>query len=156
MKKKDTVFDYLTQIFLIFGVMIVCICCFCVLFGESAKEVSTIFSLGNAGIGVKTLMQFFFLSVMITTLKFILFTDGLIKKIPLVARVIFMFVGVIAMIVGMVIIFGWFPVKMWKAWVSFFVCFVVCAAISAIVSYIKEKQENRKMEEALNDLKKGM
>uniref|UniRef100_UPI004056D24F hypothetical protein n=1 Tax=Acetatifactor sp. TaxID=1872090 RepID=UPI004056D24F len=156
MKKKDTVFDYLIQIFMIYGVTILCMCLLTIMFGEKAKEVSTIFSMGAAGIGIETLMQFFFLSVMIATLRFVLFTDGLIKRIPLVVRVMLMFACVIALIVFMVIWFGWFPVNMWKAWVGFFACFIVCAVISTLISYVKEKQENKKMEEALNNLKKGM
>lgn len=156
MKKKDTVFDYLMQIFMIYGVTVLSLCFLGALFGEGAEGVSTIFSLGNSGFRISTLLQFFFLSVMIATLKFVLFTDGLIKKMSLAVRVILMFGSVIALIVFMVFLFGWFPVDLWKAWVGFFVCFFLSAVVSTLISYVKEKKENQKMEDALNDLKKGM
>lgn len=156
MKKKDTVFDYLIQIFMIYGVTMVCICTFCVMFGENAREVSTLFALGSQGISVNTMLQFFMLSVIIATLRFLLFTDGLVKNIPLVVRMLLMFGMVIAVIVLFVVWFGWFPVNMWQPWVMFCVCFLVSAIISTVLSYVKEQHENKKMEEALNELKKGI
>ncbi len=155
MKKKDTVFDYVISIFLIYGFVILCLCLFCVLFGEAAKDYSTLFALGGQGLTVDTLLQYFVLSAIIATLKFVLFTDGLVKNIPLVIRSIVMFGAVILVIVVMVILFDWFPDDMWEAWFSFFVCFLVCAVVSAILSAVKEKYENRKLEEALREMKKG-
>lgn len=156
MKKKNTVFDYLIQIFMIYGVTMVCICAFCMMFGENAREVSTLFALGSQGISVNTMLQFFVLSVIIATLRFVLFTDGLVKNIPMVVRTLLMFSVIIAVIVLFVVWFGWFPVNMWQPWVMFFVCFLVSAIVSAVLSYVKEQHENKKMEEALNELKKGI
>lgn len=156
MKKKDTIFDYLMQIFIVYGFSLLCICMFCMFFGEEAKSHSTLFALGSQGLSVDTMLQFFCLSVIITTFKFVLFTDGLIKNIAMVARVIIMFLMVITTIVLFVILFGWFPVTMWKPWFMFFLCFFICTLASTILSYIKEKHENKKIEEALNELKKGV
>lgn len=155
MKKKETIFDYLMQIFMIYGFTILCICIFCMLFGQEAKEYSTLFALGSQGLSIETMLQFFLLSIIITTLKHVLFTDGLIKNISLVARVIIMFGMIIVTMILFVILFGWFPINMWKPWIMFLVCFFVCAVISTILSYTKEKLENKKMEEALNKLKRG-
>lgn len=156
MRKKETVFDYMISIFMIYGFTILCICFFCALFGEEATDYSTLFALGGKGLTLETLLQFFLLSAIIATLKFVLFTDGLLKNIPMVIRTIVMFGAVIAVIVVMVILFDWFPVTMWESWLGFFVCFFVCAVISTILSCVKEKHENKKLEEALRELKKGV
>ncbi len=78
MERKETVFDYLEQIFIIFGITIAVLNIFCLMFGEEAKAFSSMFTLGKNGLSVPTMVQFFFVSVIIATLRFILFTDGLI------------------------------------------------------------------------------
>lgn len=154
MRKKDTVFDYIEQIFKVFGFTVICLCGFCVLFGEDAREFSTIFTMGKTGLSAITILQFFLTSVIIVTLRFIFFTDGLIKKLPLAVRTIAMFGFVLMLIILFSIWFDWFPVNMWQPWVMFFLCFGISAGISTAVSVWKEKIENKKMDEALQRLKK--
>ena len=153
MRKKDTVFDYIEQIFKVFGFTLICLCAFCILFGEGAKEFSSIFALGKNGLSISTMLQFFLSAVIIITLRFIFFTDKLIKKLPLAVRTILMFASVLLFIVLFSILFGWFPVNMWKPWVMFFLCFGISTTISTLVSIGKEKVENAKMDEALQRLK---
>lgn len=154
MKKNETVFDYIGQIFLIFGFTIVCLNIFCILFGEDAREYSTIFSLGKNGLSVQTMLQFLLTSSIIVTLRFLLLTDGLIKKVPIAIRIAGMFASIILIMALFIILFDWFPVDMWRPWVMFFVCFGISAGISIAVSGWKEKMENKKMDEALQRLKK--
>lgn len=155
MRKKDTVFDYIEQIFKVFGFTVVCLCVFSALCGEDAKGVSTIFALGRGGLSVVTLGQFFLTSVLIVTLRFIFFADGLITKLPLAIRTITMFVLVFLVIVVFSIWFGWFPVNEWKPWLMFAGCFGVCAIVSTVVSIVRERFENKKLDEALQRLKQG-
>lgn len=155
MKKKETVFDYIVQIFVSFGFTVVALNIFCILFGEEAREYSTIFSLGGEGLSVQTMLQFLLTSSIIVTLRFIFFTDGLIKKVSIAIRTIGMFGSIIVMMALFIYLFGWFPVNMWQAWAMFFICFGVCAGVSAVVSALNEKLENKKMEEALQRLKQG-
>ncbi len=155
MKKREIIFDYIEQIFKIFGVVVLCMCIFCVLLGERAKEFSTIFALGESGLTINTILQFFLLSVIIITLRLVFFTEGLIKKLPVAVRTVCMFILVILFITLFSILFGWFPVNMWQAWLSFFVCFFVSAGISTALALLKEKVENKRMEEALRRLKEG-
>lgn len=156
MKKKDTVFDYVNSIFVIYGFVILCMCLFCVLLGDAAKDYSTLFALGSQGLTVNTMLEFFLLAALIATLKFVLFADGKIKNVPLAARVVIMFGAVIVIMVFFVVWFGWFPINIWEAWVSFLVSFLICAIVSAVLSSVKERYENKKLEEALAQLKKGM
>ena len=48
MEEKKTVFSYLANIFMIFGVTVLIISVLTVLCGEEAREVSTIFEIGRA------------------------------------------------------------------------------------------------------------
>lgn len=64
-----------------------------------------------------------------------------------------MFVCIIAGVAIFSAVFQWFPVNQFLPWVMFFVSFGVCATISVIVSVIKERHENRRMQQALERLK---
>ncbi|MBO5282452.1 MAG: DUF3021 family protein [Lachnospiraceae bacterium] len=153
MNKKNTVWDYLTHIMVVWGISLLSISVFAFLFGENGKGYSSIFSLGSEGISLATLAQFFLLAVMITTLRWVFFTDGLIKRLPIAARCIWMVAGVILTVGVLAAVCGWFPVNQVMPWLMFLICFFVCAAISVAVSVRKEKNDNQKMQEALERLK---
>lgn len=153
METKKTIFDYIGQVFLIFGITILVLNVFCILFGDSAKNFSTMFALGSAGLRVQTMLQFFGVAVCIVFLRFLFFTDVIIKKMPIVVRAVSMVTAVVLVIAVFIWAFGWFPVHIWRAWVMFFFCFGVSFAISMVVTTWKERMENRKMEEALARIK---
>lgn len=153
MNKKDTVFSYLTQIFLIYGFTILTLTVFCFFFGEGAKDFSTIFALGSSGLSLATMIQFFALSVCIATFRFVLFSDGLIRKVSIAVRTVIMFALVILLMILFIYLFGWFPINMWQPWVMFLLCFGISAVFSTLLSVWKEKLENQMMEEALSRLK---
>jgi len=153
MEEKKTIFDYLSQILVVFGFSMLILNIFCLAFGNSAKDFSAMFELGNQGIPVKIAFEFFCLSSFITGIRFVFFTDIWIKKMPVWARTICMLVLVLIVIVAFIIIFGWFPIDMWQPWAMFFLCFGISFTGSYFVMMIKEKVENRKMKEALERLK---
>lgn len=153
MIKKSTVFDYFIQIMVIWGISVLSICLFCSLFGEAAKQYSSMFQLGQSGIAITTLMQYLLLSVIITSLRWLLFTDICIKRVSIMIRTILMFVCVIVSVGILAAVFQWFPVDDMKSWFMFFVCFFICACVSVAVSAAKEKSDNQKMQEALEHLK---
>ena len=153
MDNKPTIWDYLTQVFMIFGIAVLTLNIFCLLFGDSAREISTIFALGSEGLTVTTMLQFL-LAIGITILfRFIFMTDLIIKKMPLAARIITMFAAAFLNIVVFVILCDWFPVDNLTAWLMFLISFAISCAVSTAVSLLKEKMENRKLAEALNRLK---
>ena len=155
MIKKSTIFDYLIQIMVIWGISILSLCVFCSVFGEMAKGYSSMFQLGNSGIAISTLIQYLFLSIIVASLRWLFFTDVLIKRVSILIRSIMMFVSVILLIGIFAAIFQWFPVNDMKSWMMFFVCFFVCACISVVISAIKEKSDIKKMQEALEHLKES-
>lgn len=154
MEEKKTIFDYIGQVFLTFGITIGILNIFCLLFGDSAKEISTIFSLGSDGLSIRTTFQFFLASLCIVIAKFIFFTDVFIKKMSIAMRTVCMVSTVLIVLAVFIRICGWFPVNMWQPWLMFFLCFGISFAISMGVTVFKERMENRKMEEALDRLKR--
>lgn len=155
MEERKTIFDYLEQVFIIFGITLVVLNVFCLLFGEAAKEFSTMFSLGSKGLSVFTMAQFFLVSAIVVALRFLFFTDVIIKNMPVIRRTMCMVIIVLIIISVFISVFGWFPIDMWQPWAMFFLCFSICFFLSTMVTGMKEKAENRKMEEALNRIKQG-
>lgn len=155
MNRKNTIFDFFNHVFLIFGITVACLIVFVSLFGEDAKGVSTIFQLGDGGIAIATLLQYFLMSIIITALRVVFFTDTFIKNASIAVRTVAMFVVIIISIAIFAAVFGWFPIHMWEAWLAFFVCFAVCATISIVISSIKEKNDNRKLQDALENFCEG-
>lgn len=153
MDKSFSILKYLSQVFTIYGITSGLLNIFCILFGKSAYGFSTIFSLGNSGISVATSFQFLLAVSLIVGLKFIFMTDILIKKMPLAARIIVMFAGAFATMIVFIFAFGWFPADMPIAWIMFIVCFIISCAVSTLISVLAEKQENRRLEEALKRYK---
>lgn len=153
MIKKNTIFDFMTNFMVVFAISVISICIFTFLFGKDAEGVSSIFALGEKGIPLSTIIQFLVLALMITMFRWIFFTDKLIKTSSLTFRIILMFITVIITIAIFAAMFQWFPVNMVKPWLMFFICFAICSIVSVIISNLKEKKENEKLQEALELLK---
>ncbi len=154
MEERKTIFDYLAQVLMIFGFAMLLLNIFCLAFGESARGFSAMFELGSRGIPAEIAFQFLCISAIVTGLRFVFFTDALIKQMPLWMRTVCMLTAVILVIAVFIIAFRWFPVNMWQPWAMFFLCFGISFAGSWLVTTSREKYENRRMEEALQKLKK--
>lgn len=153
MEEKKTVFDYLAQTMHIFGFSMLTLNVFCLIFGNSAREFSEIFGLGNQGVPVGIAFQFLCISTLITGTRFVFFTDIVIKKMSIGVRTILMLSFVIIITAAFIILFHWFPVNMWQPWVMFFICFGLSFAGSCFFVTVKEKAENERMKKALQQLK---
>ena len=153
MEEKKTILDYLAQMMIVFGFAMLTLNIFCLVFGDSAKDFSTLFSLGDQGIPVEVVLQFVCVSALITGARFVFFTDVIIQRMPIWLRTICMLLLIVTIITAFIVIFHWFPVNMWQPWVMFFVCFGLSFLGSCFVVMVKEKVENRRMEEALQRLK---
>ena len=153
MDKRFTVFGFLAQVFMIYGVTTGLLNIFCMLFGDTANGYSTIFTLAGAGVSVATSLQFLLAVTVVIILRAVFMTGMLIKNMPLGARIAAMFVSVFAVIITFVFLFGWFPADDPLAWIMFILCFAVSCSVSVIVSTAAERQENRRLDEALKRVK---
>ena len=153
MDKKKGILGYLSQVFIIYGAIALLLNVSCMIFGEDAKSISTIFSLGNDGLPVYTSFQFLGAIALIVALRVVLLTDVIFKRIRTAMRVILLFSGCLAITIGFVFAFKWFPVTNTIVWVMFAGCFIVSCTIGTLISVLAEKQENKKLEEALRRFK---
>ena len=155
MEKRTTVFGFLAQVFMIYGITTGLLNVFCMLFGDIAEGYSTMFSLGGKGLSVATSMQFLLAVFLVICMRLIFMTDILIKNMALPARITAMFVGVFAVMVTFVFIFDWFPENEAIPWILFVICFAVSCTVSVMISRISEKNENKRLEEALKRVKEA-
>lgn len=153
MKERKTWIDYVEQVLKIFGFSIIILNIFCLLFGEDAEEISSIFSMGKAGLSIGTMMQFLLAAAWIVLMRFLFFTDIFVKDMRVLFRTFGMIVSSLVMMVFCIWAFRWFPIDDWLPWTMFFLSFGVCFVISLVLTVVKERMENRKMEEALKKLK---
>lgn len=153
MEERKTIFDYVGTIFSTFGFSVVVLNVFCLLFGEQAQDFSSIFSMGKEGLSTETMMQFLGAAVLMVFLRFLFFTDRIIKNMSVVLRTLCMVLTAIGIVVIFTLHFGWFPVDQWLPWFMFFLSFGICFLVSSLIAVLKEKSENKKMEEALARLK---
>lgn len=153
MEDKKTILDYLAEILIVFGFSMLIMNIFCLIFGNSAREYSAMFALGNRGIPANICFQFLFIAFLTTGNRVLFFTDMLIKNMPIWIRTICMLSIIILIIAVFAVIFHWFPVDMWQPWVMFLICFGLSFLGSYFIMVIKEKTENKRMEEALRKLK---
>ena len=100
------------------------------------------------------LLQLFLMGVITTIAQNIFLTDLLIKNMSLIVRHILFFMTLMVAIIIFAVCFGWFPLNDPAAWIGFIVSFSVCSVMSAFIMRLEEKAENKKMQEALNRLKK--
>ena len=155
MEEKKTIFDYLAQVLLIFGFAMLMLNIFCLIFGDSAKGFSAMFELGSKGVPVNVAFQFLCVSILTVGARFVFFTDIFIKEMPVLLRTVCMLTIIVMLIVVFAAMFHWFPVGMWEPWAMFFLCFGISFLGSYAVTRIKEKAENKRMEEALKRLKQN-
>lgn len=151
--EKPTFLKYLSKVFMIYGITVVILSIFTLIFGGDARELSTIFCFGGDALGVKTLMQFLLAAFILVSIETVFMTDTIIKKMKTPMRICLVFVSIFAVVSLFVAVFGWFPTDMALPWIMFIICFGVCSAVSTFISAVSERQENKKLEEALKRYK---
>lgn len=156
MDERKTIFDYLEQVFIEFGISVTALGVLCLIFGESAQEISSMFSLGSGGLPVSTLFQFLLISALITVIREVFFSDVIIKKMSQVWRTIWMLFLIVLLMGIFALLFQWFPVDEWVPWAMFLISFAISFVTSVAAVHCKEKLQNKRMEEALQKLKAGM
>lgn len=153
MDKKKGILGYFSQVFMLYGIIILFLGVSCKYFGEDGATISTIFAFGDKGLSISTMLEFFFAIAIIVLLRFVFMTDVIIKKMSRVLRNVAMLTGGLLVSIGFITAFEWFPVKDGEAWALFLVSFAVSCGISTFVAAVAEKQENKRLEEALQRYK---
>lgn len=153
MENRPTILKFLQRVFVIYGITTLILNIFTLIFGDAAKEMSTIFSFGNGALGVKTAMQFLLAVFILVLIETLFTTDIFIKKMKNPMRICLVFVSIFVVISLFIVFFGWIPTNMALPWIMFIICFAISSAVSTIITAYSEKQENKKLDEALKRFK---
>lgn len=152
MEERKSIFDYLSQVFVVFGITILILNIFCKAVGGDAYVISSIFQLKDSGLACSTMFQFLAVSFVMVGLRYLFFTDCIIKKMSVALRTSCMVTLAILSVGIFSYLFSWFPIDEWKAWIMFVICFGICFVISFFVTVLKEKTENKALETALKKI----
>lgn len=153
MKKQETIFDFLGKVFLLFGITVLILLIISQVLGNDAKAYSVMFSLGSEGLTTAILLQFLSISLIISGLNVIFFTDKWIKTRSNVLRTMGQLVSIVIVMSFFIYIFNWFPMNSLEPWLMFFGMFFVSFGSSVGIIFWNEKLENKQMEEGLNRVK---
>ena len=155
MEDKKTIFDYLGETFSIYGITIVLLNIFCVVFGEVAKPYSQMFAFGSKALSIKTMVEFFVVSIGTVIIQFIFCSDRVVKRLSAAFRMAGMLITLLCSICVMIVLCDWFPINMWQPWAMFFLCFGLSVGVSVSITSMRQKAMNQKMKEALKRIKEG-
>ncbi len=153
MEKKHSIFSYLMQIFMIYGISNILLNIFALVFGNSAQGLSEIFSLGSNGVETKICFQFLAAMSIIVGIEYFFNADFMVKAMPSVIRIIVIMSLSIGIIIAFILFFDWFPKNEPLPWIMFGISFLISFGVSVAVSSAYERSENRKMAEALKRFK---
>ncbi len=150
MEEKKTIFNYISQVFATYGIIVLIFVIFSYFIGENAQGYSSLFALGKDGISLAILGELLLLALIITIMQVVFTTDVFITNLSIVLRYVFLFMAVFVVMIIMIIVFNWFPTDDITAWIGFIVSYAVSMLFSVIITKIRERTENAKMQEALD------
>ena len=96
------------------------------------------------------LMELLLLAVIIPLAQVVFLTDTWIMNMSMMIRNVLFFVSVLIVIVFMIVAFNWFPTRDMTAWLGFIISYALSMIISVLITRLKERAENTKMQEALD------
>lgn len=150
MEENKNIFTYIKQVFTVFGIIVLVFVALNLIIGEKTAGYSSLFALGKDGISIAVLCELLLLSVVITAAQVIFLTDRYIANMSMLIRNMLFFVTVMIVMVIMIFIFDWFPVRDAAAWTGFIISYALSMGLSALVTKSIEKIENSKMQKALD------
>lgn len=141
--------SFMKDTMIIFAVDILVLVILTFLFGEDAKEVSTMFRLGCEGLALETIVEYFFSAAVIAGWKSLFFSQKLFGNMMILWRTIGMLAAVVVSMVGFIAVCGWFPIDNVEGWIGFTVSFIVCFCVSVGFMILKTHLQSRKYGELL-------
>jgi hypothetical protein len=152
-EKGNIVFRILNQILITFSIDILILMVLATLIGDGARSMSTIYQLGSKGLASATIVQFLLSSVTIVALRNFFLSEKLFKKLKTLQRTILMVIGILLTHIVYIILFGWFALDNYLAWISFLVLFAGGFTLGVLLMLLKIKLDNRQYDELLSQYK---
>ena len=151
--KTQVKYHFIAQVFILFAFDVLFLMIFATLFGEEAKEVSSLYSLGSTGISIFTLSQFLLNSVVIIFIKTIFYSEHIFKKMSAFLRTALMLFCIFTSTIFFIIVFEWFPLDHAQGWIGFLLCFMLGFFGSITYLLIRTNYENKRYDKLLSDYK---
>ena len=155
MEEKKTIYHYLGQLFFMYGIIVLIFVFLSCTVNEQAVQSSPLFALGKEGLTMDTLVQLFGFCVCLLLLRILFLTDVVIKNLQIAIRSLCFVVATVLIIILFVYSFSWFSMNDTNAWIGFFVSYTVCTSVGILISLLKEKAENKKMEQGLKRIRES-
>ena len=123
-------------------------------FGENARNISSFFQLGSAGIAVESLLQLFAFVFFICLFKLIFLTDLFFNSLKGFVRYILFFTLVTVVLLILACCFKWISNEL-EYWTVFLSSYAFSTIVSTIVSNLINKNEDKKLNDAIKIIKEN-
>ncbi len=151
MGKKEIVFNFLSQMFFIFGTTIVGLSIVSLLIGEKVQYVSTLFVMGYVGLTFETIFQLLLSSFFIVSINKLIFSNLIKSFSSRTSRTLFLLVSILVIVIIFTHLFKWLPRDVLNLWLIFLFILVLVSIIAVWVTYKIEKKDDKNMEHALKN-----
>ena len=145
---KEKLKQFIESLLIIFAVIILIFTIPTKFLGEKTREFSNLFLLGNQGLAIKTILQFFAFSFLINIFRFVFLTDMIFKKARPVLRYLLFFLSTTLVFALFALIFHWIPNKP-LFWLLVLLSYSVSTIISILITNFFAKKEDARMNDAL-------
>jgi len=122
-------------------------------FYPEAKNESTLFALGKAGMPYSTILQLAGFSLILAVVSVLLLSEYFFVKMRFLHRVLFLILSALLVSLVFSVIFKWFPVNSLQAWLRFVLSTFISFAVSSCLTLIKFKLEGKKYNKLLANYK---
>ena len=122
---------------------------------EDLRQISELFALCGEGVSFSALGELLLLSVLIAAVRYLLFSEKILKNMLTQTRITLMLMSVFFLAGICSAVFHWFPFHMWQAWLGFFLSFSVGTAVSFTVMNIKTGMESKQYQDKLDMFRQG-
>jgi magnesium-transporting ATPase (P-type) len=118
-----------------------------------AKEISTLFVLGSAGLPYSAILQLAFCDLILAAFSVLLFSERFLTKMRFMWRFIFLYLSTLFTVSIFSMVCGWFPANNPLSWIAFILWLAICIAFAYVLTRLKFKIENKKINRLLKDYK---
>lgn len=146
-------YRFVTQVMIIFSIMVISVMVPGCFLDETAREYSTFYALAPDGVSFASLWQMLGASFGITLIQNIIFETRRFQKMMMLYKTILLLACILVLIITFVFLFRWFPIDMPMGWISFISTFALCFLISTVVMVSKTRRESQTYDRLLNEYK---
>ncbi len=152
-ENNSLIVSFFKNLLLTFGAAVIAISVVGWFSGGSTMEGSGLLSLGRLGLSYPALLQVFLFSALQAGLSILFLSNLVFKEMMLLWRIVLLFTLSFLFTILLSILFQWFPIESWEAWLSFILSVSLCFGLGILAMLLKTKLEDRKYQKLLSNYK---